>query len=140
MASILIFEDDIPLGAAWKDVLEQAGHTCVHAYTLREAERIHKKQFFDVVVVDLYLNRSDGSLSAEGGLLLLTSIRGMLANRATRVLVVTGVDLDEAEFDILSFATELGADKVLRKPVPIPILTEIVERFVLELSAPEKDH
>jgi DNA-binding response OmpR family regulator len=99
---ILLIEDDARLAKMVVDYLAEAGFRVTHAATGAEAERLLKRDTFDVLVLDLMLPDVDG----------LDLCRRIRAESTIPVLMLTarGDPLDRI------VGLELGADDYLPKP------------------------
>ena len=83
MASILLVEDDLPLGNSLQRVLTVAGHHVVWLRTSADARRFLQEQTFALVLLDI-------GLPDETGLDLLAWLRGQ--GQATPVMLLTARD------------------------------------------------
>ena len=83
MASILLVEDDLPLGNSLQRVLTVAGHPVVWLRTSADARRFLQEQTFALVLLDI-------GLPDETGLDLLAWLRAQ--GQATPVMLLTARD------------------------------------------------
>ncbi|MBW8465501.1 response regulator, partial [Acidovorax sp.] len=83
MASILLVEDDLPLGNSLQRVLTVAGHHVVWLRTSADARRFLQEQPFALVLLDI-------GLPDETGLDLLAWLRAQ--GQATPVMLLTARD------------------------------------------------
>ena len=60
MSRVLIIEDDAPLRAIFRRILEQAGHMVFDAPDGRKGMALWHREQTDVVVTDLYMPEKDG--------------------------------------------------------------------------------
>lgn len=111
---ILIIDDNAALVAAIRDYLNLRGFICECALESAEAQALLAHMHFDVVLTDIYLS----PLREPDGLRVLSFIR----ERAIRVRLV--VMTAHATPELEAEALRLGADAVLRKPMPLPVLAE----------------
>ena len=106
---ILLVEDDEDSLEYMRTLLTEAGHRVSCAETAREALRLHKKNRFDVVLLDLVLPDMDGMILA-----------GQLAESGIPVIAVSA-HLDRwggPDF------TQAGFKRVISKPFEIPELLD----------------
>jgi len=113
----LIVEDDPNLRLLWRAVLSDRGYAVTEAETLERARMALSDESFDVMVLDLYLGRTNGlSLAA-----LADS-----ASPGCKVIIVTGAaDGRETEIRAISEAVV----SVHRKPVDIEDLIDVCARL-----------
>lgn len=127
---VLIFEDDAPLAQLW------AGHLRDHyvvdiAADMAEASVLVRGNEYAVVISDLFITDDDGRADNEGGVTLISSLREGLAGypawcRTVPVIAVTGAGAFNG-FDPLTVASNVGANRVLRKPVSLDELLDVVD-------------
>lgn len=103
MSSILLIEDDLPLGHSLQRVLSMAGHRVVWLRSAGDARRFLGELPFDLLLLDI-------GLPDESGLALLAWWRAL--GRATPVMLITARDSVEERVEGL----DAGADDYLGKP------------------------
>ncbi|MCX2861521.1 response regulator transcription factor [Paucibacter sp. PLA-PC-4] len=103
MSSILLIEDDLPLGHSLQRVLSMAGHRVVWLRSASDARRFLCELPFDLLLLDI-------GLPDESGLALLAWWRAL--GRATPVMLITARDSVEERVEGL----DAGADDYLGKP------------------------
>lgn len=103
MASILLLEDDLPLGQSLQRVLSMAGHQVLWLRTAADARRFLAENEFALLLLDITL--PDGT-----GLELLSWWRAQ--GRKTPVMMITARDSIEERVEGL----DCGADDYLGKP------------------------
>lgn len=103
MSSILLIEDDLPLGHSLQRVLSMAGHRVVWLRSASDARRFLGELPFDLLLLDI-------GLPDESGLALLAWWRSL--GRATPVMLITARDSVEERVEGL----DAGADDYLGKP------------------------
>ena len=103
MASILLVEDDLPLGHSLQRVLTMAGHQVLWLRTAADARRFLAENDFALLLLDI-------GLPDECGLALLAWWRGQ--GRATPVMMITARDSVDERVEGL----DSGADDYLGKP------------------------
>ena len=104
--TILLVEDDLPLGTSLQRILADAGHGVVWLRTAADAMRFITQQSFELVLLDVVL-------PDESGLTVLRWLRAR--GDATPVLMITARDsvCDRVE------GLDSGADDYLPKPFAI---------------------
>lgn len=119
MASILIVEDDAPVRALLRDILEEDGHH------IREAENGHigltlyRESPADLVITDIMMPERDGM---EVTLELTQEFLD------ARVIAMTGATGDK---NLLNVAKLFGARRVIQKPFTVEDIRRVV-RFTLD--------
>ena len=83
----LIVEDDPNLRLLWRSVVTERGHCVTEAATFEQAQAAVAEEFFDAVVLDLYLGRDAGLALARAA---------VQAHPLCKVVVVTGAGDGEA--------------------------------------------
>jgi len=117
MASILLVEDDLPLGNSLQRVLTVAGHHVVWLRTYADARRFLQEQTFALVLLDI-------GLPDETGLSLLAWLRAQ--GQATPVMLLTA--RDSVGERVLGL--DAGADDYLGKPFAIEELLSRVRALL----------
>lgn len=117
MASILLVEDDLPLGNSLQRVLTVAGHHVVWLRTSADARRFLQEQPFALVLLDI-------GLPDETGLDLLAWMRAQ--GQATPVMLLTA--RDSVGERVLGL--DAGADDYLGKPFAIEELLSRVRALL----------
>src|SRR5947209_16705859 len=100
--SILVVDDSPEIRTLFRRILQDAGYLVSEAGSGREAIRLVRDRFFDVLIVDLSMPEMDGFE-------VLRAIRSELPN--IKVLVVSGFMADS----LLPMARRLGATAALEK-------------------------
>jgi DNA-binding response OmpR family regulator len=119
---ILIVEDDPPLRAAMRRVLEQHGYRVAEATTAAELERSLRARRPALMVLDIQLPDADGRD-------VLAKLKKAPATADIPVLVWSGRFPDSDRL----IALELGAEDFVEKGPPSQLLTKI-ERILLRTS------
>lgn len=118
MASILVIDDDGGIRQFFRRVLESAGHTVETAENGDEGVRLFKRQPADLVITDIYMPEKEG----------LETIRDLRRNYPdVRIIAITGADVFMGSDNVLEMAKVFGAVYVMKKPVNIPTLFDVVE-------------
>jgi CheY-like chemotaxis protein len=124
---VLVVEDDRDLRDSLLEVLEEAGYSSVGAEDGRRALAVlaSDMRLPDLILLDLQMPNMDGASFRAEQLKLprLASIP---------VVVVT------ADANALHQARSLGARAVLRKPLKLPQLLELIPQVVAEPNGGEK--
>ncbi|WP_316014030.1 response regulator [Roseobacter sp. HKCCA0434] len=125
---MMIMEDDLALAAEWQIAFEEAGMRVVQTHNASDCLDWLARNEAHTVIADIYIRR-DGALISDGGVKLV----GMLRSAGTRaerpdlpIVAITGASGGRGA-PVLELASAMGADLVLRKPVPIPDLIAKVE-------------
>ena len=109
---ILIVDDEKAILLAFKKLLQSANIMVDTAETISEAEKLLKKNIYNVAIVDLRLTGVDG----EEGLEIIKYIKGFYSQ--TEVILVTGYGSSV----VMEKAQALGAVFYFEKPVSSEIL------------------
>lgn len=104
MASVLIIDDDLPIRALLRTLVQRAGHQSPEIQTSQEAVEALRAGDFDVLLLDLMM-------PSMSGFDLLELLRREHPERLRRVIVVTAVSAWE-----LHRANLQGICAVIRKP------------------------
>lgn len=113
----LIVEDDPNLRLLWQTLLSSHGYRVTVASSVEEARSALESEFFDVMLLDLYLGRASGL-----GLVALAEQR----SPTCKVIIVTGAaQLTDQE---IRTATR-SVVSVHRKPVDIEDLLDVCGRI-----------
>ncbi|MCP9449776.1 MAG: response regulator [Nitrospira sp.] len=119
MASILIVDDEEPVRAFLRRVLEEDGHTVREAANGAVALALYRKDPADLVITDIVMPERDGMD------VLLDLTREFLD---AKVIAMTGANGDE---HMLRVAKLFGARKVIKKPFTVEEIRRLV-RFTLD--------
>ena len=128
MADLLIVEDDPDAADALAEILHLEGHTVRIAYNGQEGLVHLKRQFPDVVLLDIEMPVLDGPGMAY---------RMFLHNAGMEdipVVLLSGVPT------VRSIANEVGTPYFLPKPYTFEQLIAMVERVLAERAAPHPAH
>ena len=118
MQRILVIDDEEPIRALLRAVLEEAGYEVMEAATAEEAVASYEAHPADLVITDIFLPEAD----VPAKILELA-----LRHPAMKVIAVSGAASQEPA---LSLAKLMGARQVLQKPFIINDLLDVV-RFEL---------
>jgi len=121
MPTILIVDDDFPSRRILARILEQAGHTVYDAENGYDGVRQAAAHPFDLAIVDLMMPEKDG---------IETILELRRAHPDLAIIAVSGGgDLGMGK-DFLQVASQLGADRVLQKPIEGEGLISAVEELL----------
>ncbi len=116
MTRVLVVDDDELVRETFLDALGRAGFDVTGAANGKDAEKALEGTGFDVVVTDILMPEKDG-------------IETILAIRKGHpdiaIIAVSGGGAMDA-IQLLDFARQLGADRVVAKPVSPATLVELV--------------
>jgi CheY-like chemotaxis protein len=116
MATILIIDDNAAIRSTLCTALRHAGYTVLVAATGVDGLEHCREHPVDLVLTDILMPGTDG----------LTVIAILKCGRPnTKIIAMTGVS---GEKNLLDAAKVLGAHAVMRKPVDLPSLREMVKK------------
>lgn len=115
---VLLVDDDPDIRTIIRRGLESSGHSVCEANGARTALQSLQSTAADLIVSDLFMPEGDG-------LELLRDVQRQFPG--LRVIIVSSGGT-RGVCDMLPAARHLGAHAVLRKPVKLPELLDIVER------------
>ena len=117
MAKILIIDDEWPIRAALRRVLEGAGHEVVDAPNGEEGMRLYREHPADLVVTDILMPEKDG----------LEVVRELQRDfPQVTVIGISGVGRT-GKLDYLSYAKTFGATRIFSRPFDLKEFLEAVE-------------
>ena len=114
---ILVVDDDVAMVTTLCDILELYGWEPIAAYDGAEAVVLAGERHVDVVLMDIRMPRVNGVEA-------LTAIKRRQPELP--VILFTAMATDE----LLREATARGAATVLKKPVEVPVLLDVLEAAV----------
>ena len=134
MKRILVIDDDVSQRGLFKAALEEANYTVIVASDGIEGVELYRQQPCDLVITDIFMEE-------QGGLETIVKLKGDFPS--LKIIAVSGgttwdqiddniaryfgyFDADEA----LETAQDVGASRILGKPVEIPRLLEIVDELL----------
>lgn len=116
MTRVLVIDDDVLVRATFVDGLVRAGFDVAAAASGKEALGSLGESSFDVVVTDILMPEMDG----------IETIREIrMRHPAIAIVAVSGGGRIDA-IQLLDFARELGADRIIAKPVHLADLVATV--------------
>lgn len=121
MKKILIIEDDASHRRMLKELLSKSGYQVMIAGDGIEGTEIFNENPCDLVITDIFMPEQEG-------LETITNLKEIAPD--IKVIAISGGSMKSKYIakDILLVAEELGADKVLPKPINIPqLLSAIIE-------------
>lgn len=119
---IVLLEDDRPLCSMYSYVLRRAGYDVREAHTLQEAQTLLNEQVPQLFLCDLQVQN-------ELALGLLKRYRAAFDAHGTHVFVLSSFE------HMRSTCVDLNVDLFLSKPLPLSLLTSMVERFARLVKA-----
>ena len=135
MAKILIMEDDEAQAYAWTEALKAIGHEVVCRGNGTSAYDELLGQRYDLLITDI-LVKQDGRFVSDGGVLLISRLRLDRHDlqypwlKDLPILAISGGISVPGGYDPLAIAGTVGADAMLKKPVPLEVLTMTVNRLL----------
>ena len=134
MARILLMEDDVDYASMLAEILEVDAHKTKICASASEAWEELQSTRYDLLITDIYVKK-DGAFTADGGVTLLGRVRSPrnMTDPATAwlsdlpVLAITGGQAIPGGFDPLIQARDMGANELMRKPVGMDELRQVVD-------------
>jgi len=115
MANILVVDDEEPIRALLRAVLERAGHAVMEAPNGRAGLTLYRRQPADLVIMDLLMPDMNG----------LETIRALTKDFFNVKVIATSGVFTQA--GALSTAKQLGARQTLQKPFDLGHLLRSVK-------------
>lgn len=136
MASILLMEDDPDHCMMLTEILQSAGHEVTVRNSGSEAWNTLLSTRFDILISDIFV-KVGGNYVSDGGVSLLGKIRmprpgidnALAWLKDLPILAISGGIAVRGGHDPLRQARDMGADAMLRKPVPSEVLLETIEEL-----------
>src|SRR6201984_3235438 len=125
-ARLLIVEDDFAVRTTMVTCLEAEGYSVEAVASTREALDSLEKQFYPIVISDIYLDE-------RTGIDVLRSARRQ--NPECAVILMTG----RGSMETVMAATEGGAFEYLAKPFEMSQMVDTIKRAEKSLAGPEDD-
>ncbi len=113
----LIVEDDDAVVEHMQFCLKRHGYTVAVARNGVAALDLCQSQYFDWIVCDIMLPRLNG-------ISFLRSVKRLLADTSTRILVISSMD----DYDLKAEALAVGAEDFLLKPVTAQMLANALNK------------
>lgn len=133
MATILICEDDIPLAAYWRQLLESQNHIVYCSETVPQALQLSEKILPDLVITDMMIRENDQFLP-EGGLTLVNQLRSRVQHFIP-VICVSGYRPNRYNvLPALEIAKTMEIDLALYKPIAPKNLLKAVHNLLAPLN------
>lgn len=120
MALILAVDDEVPILAVVRSVLEPVGHVVFGARDGEQCEELLRVSTPDIIIMDIYMPK-------QSGLQTIEKIRR--SGRPHRILAISGGNGRGPE-GLLRVAKELGADATLKKPFGVQDLLAAVSSLL----------
>lgn len=127
MGTILICEDNIPLAAYWRKLLEAQNHTVYCSETVSQALKLAKKICPDLVITDMMIRKNERFLP-EGGITLVSQLRRN-SQQSIPVICVSGYRATcHNPLPPLEIVKTMKVDLTLYKPIaPKKLLNAVHE-------------
>lgn len=122
LGKVLVIDDEKSILLTFKKVLEKKGFFVETSSSPIEAIQIAKKIKFDMVFTDLVMPYANG-------VELCKEIKSI--SPETEVVLMSG-HTDELARSQLEFISVGGRDELLRKPIPISVIVEMVQKIMDE--------
>ena len=120
MARILVIEDDADVRTVLSRALTGAGHSISEARNGKEAEQHLKRQFFDLVSVDILMPERDGFETIQ-------AIRKSFPH--VKIIAISGAPSFRS-YNPLETAKFLGADRAVSKPFEPATILRVVQELL----------
>ena len=118
MASILLIDNDAAVREVLRIALMTAGYSISEAANGRQGINSFRKAPTDIVITDIYMPDRDG----------LEVIEALRRTHPTvKILAISGAS---GNMNYLHRAEVLGADRVLAKPLSMPIVLRVVSELL----------
>ena len=128
MATILLVEDKRTVRHLLRAILEEAGHGVIEACDGADALAQYQSHRTDLILADLMMPRKDG-------LAFITEVQRMFPH--AKIAAMTGGDGTLAHADE---ARMLGVSSVLRKPLDLDELLEVIQGELNEVVHSAQGH
>jgi two-component system response regulator CpxR len=114
---ILVADDDAMARLGYRALLESAGHRVLLAQDGEEATHLIEKGGIDILLLDVLMPRKEG----------LETLREVKQRFPQLAVIVMTAGCTRNEFDFLTIASKLGADRTLHKPFNQHDLVGLIE-------------
>ena len=121
MARILIVDDDKHIRALFREALELSGHAVIEAINGEEGVRVFYEKPADLIITDLLMPVMPGTR-------LISKLKNDFPD--LKIIAISGGGKLYQSGDYLALAKELGATRVLQKPISLKELRNAVEDIV----------
>ncbi|OOZ40296.1 hypothetical protein BOW53_08290 [Solemya pervernicosa gill symbiont] len=121
MAKILIVDDEEPVRAMLRDMLEVHEHEVEEAVDGRDAIECYRRGHFDMVITDLVMPDMNG-------LDLIMALRE--EKKDVKILAISGGGGIVGRFDYLPIAKLIGAESILKKPFDLQQFSSSVAKIL----------
>lgn len=123
MKKILVIDDDIPLNGMICEILTSAGYEVRTAPNGMEGLKLFMKERPDLVITDIYMPEKEG---------LETIMELRQADKAIRILVVSGGCPHINMSEMFAMAEMFGADAFLPKPFAVGTFLQKINELLGE--------
>ena len=120
MARILVMDDEEPMRALVREMLEGEGYEVVEAARSEEGVKRFRQGGIDLVITDLFMPE-------HGGLEVIRTLRADYPD--VRIIAMSGAGLKE-KVDVLSFTEQFGNVPTFSKPFHQAELLEAVKKLL----------
>ncbi len=130
---ILIVEDDGVLASIWQTYLQGNGCKVDVCGSVEDAEVLFHSNSYDLAIIDIFFQHQGRQLE-QGGVTLINRVNLDQVMKADeekiKLIAVTGTPARaQGHYDLLSGINRL-VDCILRKPIPLEVLGEKVNRLM----------
>ena len=123
MKQILVIDDDDDFRSYLKEALTRAGYEITEAANGAIGSKIFMQQSFDLVITDIFMPEKEG---------LETILELKTKSPEIKFIAISGGGLGGTDPNlVLGIAKEMGADKILNKPISIKNLLEAISETLL---------
>lgn len=134
MARILLIDDNDGFRSMLRTALERAEHHVVEASDGQEGYTTFKNGSFDLIITDIFMPVKEGihtildfKTEFPQTKIIAISGGGILANNVGDDDVLQLVNRTMSSQNILELARDFGADEVLKKPISIKRILQLIE-------------
>ena len=126
MSCILIIEDDKGVRTVLQEMLQAAGYEVVHATNGKQGLRVYAEHSVDLVITDLLMPIMPGSR-------FISILKNEFPNQ--KIIAMSGGGMRYQSDSYLELASDLGAERILKKPFLQAELMNVVEEALAEQKA-----
>jgi len=122
MKQILVIDDDENYRFFLKEALSKAGYQVTEAANGAIGLEVFKKQSFDLIITDIFMPEKEG---------LETILEFKTGLIDIKIIAISGGGLRGTDPNlVLGIAKEMGADRILNKPISVKNLLETVSEIL----------
>lgn len=130
MAKVLILEDDVAFGFQLKNDMQDAGYDVEMCHTASGGIEMLQHTQYDVLISDIIIWH-DGQSVPDGGIKLISWVRGNPDTRTLPIVAMTGTHKYPGMETILTTVEQVGANASLEKPFHLDDLLSILDRLIV---------